>query len=444
MKKYLNGEEKACRADILKRVKKYYGFYHKKEDFVAGKSKIHYAGRVYDHNEMVNLVDSSLDLWLTADRYAEKFEQKLAAFIGVKHASFVNSGSSANLLAISALTSPLLNRKRLKAGDEVITTALNFPTTVAPVIQNNLIPVFVDIDLGGYNADIGALKKAVSKKTKAIFLAHTMGNPFNIREVRNICNKYGIWLIEDNCDALGSEYNDARTGSFGDISTLSFYPAHHITTGEGGAVLTNDSILNKIINSLRDWGRDCWCKPGIDNTCGGRFSGQSGSLPAGYDHKYVYSHLGYNLKATDMQAAVGTAQMGKLRYFVKSRRENHEHLYNRLADLKNKILLPIAQKDSKPSWFGFVMTLKDEYSIKRNKVITSLEKADIQTRLVFAGNITRQPCFAHLRAGRHYRVAGSLSNTDKVMRDGFWVGVYPGIDKKMIVYIADEIRRALR
>ena len=432
------------KSDILKRVKKYYEFYHKKEKFIAGKSKIHCAGRVYDHNEMVNLVDASLDFWLTADRYAEAFEQKLAFFIGVKYASLVNSGSSANLLAISALTSPLLKNRGLKPGDEVITTALNFPTTVAPIIQNNLIPVFVDIDLGEYNAEIDVIKKAISKKTRAIFLAHTMGNPFKIKEIRNICNKYGVWLIEDNCDALGSEYNGARTGSFGDISTLSFYPAHHITTGEGGAVLTNNPLLNKIINSLRDWGRDCWCKPGADNSCDERFSGKFGKLPYGYDHKYVYSHLGYNMKATDMQAAIGVAQMEKLLSFVKKRRGNHKYLHDKLISLKDKIILPVAQKDSKPSWFGFVMTLKDSCRVKRNKVIESLEKANIQTRLIFAGNIIKQPCFAHLKAGRDYRIIGSLANTDKVMRDGFWVGVYPGINEKMIVYIADEIKKTLR
>ncbi|MCK9613957.1 MAG: lipopolysaccharide biosynthesis protein RfbH [Candidatus Omnitrophica bacterium] len=431
------------RKNIFKKIKDLYKKGHKKEIFIPLKSKINYAGRVYNEKELVNLVDASLDFWLTAGRYTEEFEKKLAAFIGVKYASFVNSGSSANLVAITALTSPSLGQRRLKPCDEIITTALAFPTTVAPIIQNRMVPVFVDVDLGTYNINIIRLKKAISRKTKAIFLAHTLGNPFCVEEVKKICRENRLWLIEDNCDALGSEYKGKKTGSFGDIATCSFYPAHHITTGEGGAVLTNDFLLNKIINSFRDWGRDCWCKTGMDNTCGRRFSGKHGALPKGYDHKYVYSHLGYNLKATEMQAAIGVAQLDKLADFINKRRENHKYLYSNLKDLSDRIILPVATKYSSPSWFGFVITLKGNQIKTRNDIVFALEKTNIQTRLLFAGNIIKQPCFLQLKKGYDYKIKGTLKNTDKAMNDGFWVGVYPGITEEKIKYMLDKIKLAL-
>lgn len=429
--------------DILNKVKEFYRCRHEKKEFIPGRTKINYAGRVYDEKEIQLLVDASLDFWLTAGKYAEKFEKKLADFIGVKYASLVNSGSSANLLAVSTLTSSLLQKRRLRPGDEVITTALCFPTTVTPIIQNKLIPVFVDVDLETYNANINQVKKAISSRTKAIFLAHTLGNPFNIKEIKKICNKNKLWFIEDNCDALGSTYNNAKSGSFGDISTHSFYPAHHITTGEGGAVLTNNPLLNRIVNSLRDWGRDCWCKPGVDNTCGRRFSAKYGNLPKGYDHKYVYSQPGYNFKATDLQAAIGLAQLDKLPGFVKKRRQNHKYLYDGLKCLSNKIMLSVAEKNSQPSWFGFMITLKDNCRITRKKVILTLEKANIQTRLLFAGNITKQPCFLKFKERRDYKIIVPLKNTDKVMNDGFWVGIYPGITKEMLRYMIKRLSRCL-
>lgn len=429
----------SLRKEIFKKVKEFYQKEYSKKKFIPGKTKIPYAGRVFDEQELVNLVDASLDFWLTAGRYAQDFENKLAHFIGVRYASLVNSGSSANLLAISALTSPLLGKRKLNAGDEIITTALCFPTTVAPIIQNRLIPVFVDIDLGTYNIRVDKIEKAITKKTKAIFIAHTLGNPADIEKIMKIVKKYNFWFIEDNADALGSKYKGKYTGTFGHISTCSFYPAHHISTGEGGAVLTDEPLLFKIINSLRDWGRDCWCKTGVDNTCGRRFSGKHGNLPEGYDHKYVYSHLGYNFKATDLQAAIGVAQLDKLHKFIKMRKQNHKYLYDSLKHLSDKIILPIAEKDSDPSWFGFTITLKDICRRTRKEVVLALENKNIQTRLLFAGNITKQPCFLQLKEGYDYKIIGSLENTDKVMNDGFWLGVYPGLTKEMINYIIETL-----
>jgi CDP-6-deoxy-D-xylo-4-hexulose-3-dehydrase len=431
---------------IFKNVKEYFELVHNdsfNKDFIEGKTKIVYAGRVFDEKEMLKLVDSALEFWLTSGRFTNEFERKLANFIGIKYASLVNSGSSANLLAISALTSPLLNKRRLLPGDEIITVAAAFPTTVAPIIQNRLVPVFVDIDLGTYNANIEQIKKAISRRTKAIFLAHTLGNPFDISTVKQLCDENKLWLIEDNCDALGSKYNGLYTGRFGDISTSSFYPPHQITLGEGGAVLTNNPALYKIINSLRDWGRDCWCNTGQDNTCGKRFSGKFGRLPNGYDHKYVYNHFGYNFKATDLQAAIGVAQLDKLPRFIKKRRENHRYLYDALKIFKDKIILPEAEKNSQPSWFGFLLTLKNSCKKSRREIQLVLENAKIQTRLLFAGNIIRQPCFSKLRKGRDYRVIKSLENTDKVMKDGFWIGVYPGMKKGMLDFMIKKISTAL-
>ena len=428
---------------IFKLVSGYYAETHKPRPFIPAKDYVKYSGRIYDERELINLVDSALDFWLTASKYADEFESKLARFVGVRHASLVNSGSSANLLAVSSLTSPLLGKRRLSKGDEVITTALCFPTMVGPIVQNGLIPVFVDIDLGTYNANIRQIVKAVGRKTKAVFLSHMLGNPFDIEAVKRICVKNGLWLIEDNSDSLGASYGGRMTGSFGDLASCSFYPAHHITTGEGGAVLTNDILLNKIINSFRDWGRDCWCSPGTDDTCGKRYSGKFGGLPKGYDHKYVYSHLGYNLKATDLQAAVGAAQMDKLPVFIKARNLNHKYLFDCLKHLTGAVILPVAERYSQPSWFGFMITLKDGFKVTRNEIIQALEKAKIQTRLPFAGNIIRQPCFTHLKSGREYRIAGSLENTDVVMSNSFWVGVYPGITGERREYMARCLKKVL-
>lgn len=435
--------EDKIRKEIFKKVKQYYIKSFKNNKFIPGKTKINYAGRVFNEKELINLVDSSLDFWLTADRYAEKFENGLSKFIGLKYCHLVNSGSSANLIAISALTSYKLENKRLKPGDEVITVAAGFPTTVTPIIQNKLIPVFLDIELETYNIDINNLEKALTDKTKAVILAHTLGNPFDVKRIREFCDEYNLWLIEDNCDALGSKYEGKYTGCFGNISTCSFYPAHQITIGEGGAVFTNNDLLAKIIKSLRDWGRDCWCLPGKDNTCGRRFSQKLGDLPLGYDHKYIYSHLGFNLKITDMQAAIGVAQLKKLLKFIKARRENHKLLYDRLKDFNNKVILPKAQKKSEPNWFGFLITLKDSTGMTRNEVIKRLENYNIQTRLLFAGNIIRQPAFTVLKKDIDYRICGSLKNTDKVMNDSFWVGVYPLITKDIIDYMVDKIKLIL-
>jgi len=427
--------------EILRRlvhsiVEKHYDAVHKKvEDFVPGKTYIHYAGRVYDEEEIKTLVDSSLDFRLTAGRFAKQFEEGFAKFLGVEHCILTNSGSSANLLAISALTSPKLGERRFKTGDEIITAACAFPTTVNPIIQNNLIPVFIDIDVGTYNIQADKIEDALSDKTKAIFLAHTLGNPFNLDKISEICEEYDLWLIEDNCDALGSKYNEKYTGTFGHIATFSFYPAHHITMGEGGALVTNDAQLKRLIESFRDWGRDCWCEPGHDNTCGERFGWQLGTLPFGYDHKYIYSHIGYNLKITDMQAAIGVAQLKKLPSFIEARKKNFKLLYDRLKKYENYFILPEVEPKADPSWFGFTITLKETAGFTRNEIVKHLEDNKIATRMLFAGNIIRHPSFGNVK----YRRFGSLENTDFIMNNTFWIGVYPGISSEMITYTIDKI-----
>ncbi len=431
-------QEKFIRNKILELVKKYYKVSAEKE-FIPGQTYINYAGRVFDEKEMVNLVDSSLDFWLTAGRYANEFEKKFSAFLGIKYCMLVNSGSSANLLAISALTSPLLKDKRLKPGDEVITTACGFPTTLNPILQNNLVPVFVDIELGTYNIDPSKIEKAISKKTKAIFVAHTLGNPVDISRIAKIAKKHKLWFIEDNCDALGSKYKGKYTGTFGHIATGSFYPPHHITMGEGGAVLTNNAVLRRAILSLRDWGRDCWCEPGQDNSCRKRFSQQFGELPFGYDHKYVYSHIGYNLKVTDMQAAIGTAQLEKLPRFIKTRKDNFSFLLKNLNVFKEFLLLPAATDNSEPSWFGFPILVRDSAPFNRGHIVAFLENNRIATRMLFGGNLTKQPAYS----GVKMKVSGSLKNTDLVMNNLFWIGVYPGIDKKRIQYICLKFKEFL-
>lgn len=432
--------------EILNKVKEYYHLAHeKKEPFVPGRARVPYAGRVYDEKEMVNLVDAALEFWLTAGRYAEKFESGLASFLGLRYCSLVNSGSSANLLAFMALTSDRLGERKIDRGDEVITVAAGFPTTVAPIVQYGAMPVFVDLELGTYNVDVSQLEAALSSKTRAVMLAHTLGNPFNIRAVKEFCDKNNLWLIEDNCDALGSRYEGRYTGTFGDIGTSSFYPPHHITMGEGGAVYTDSDELHAIIESLRDWGRDCRCPPGKDNFCGRRFGQQLGELPFGYDHKYVYSHFGYNLKATDMQAAVGCAQLEKLPAFTEARKRNWRLLREGLAGLADVFVLPEATPGSEPSWFGFLLTVREGAGFARDEIVKYLEACGIQTRMLFAGNLVKHPCFDRLRsAGQGYRIAGELKNTDIIMKQAFWVGVYPGMSPAMIEFIVKKVREFVK
>ncbi|MGA2418068.1 MAG: lipopolysaccharide biosynthesis protein RfbH [Candidatus Staskawiczbacteria bacterium] len=429
--------EKQLRKEIAKTTSEFYRARKKEGKFVPSKTRINYAGRIYDEKEMINLVDSALDFWLTAGKYAKQFEKEFAEFLGVKYCLLTNSGSSANLLAISALTSPKLGEKRLKPGDEVITIACGFPTTLNPILQNNLIPVFVDIELGTYNIQPEKIEKAISEKTKAIFIAHTLGNPADIDKILKLAKKYNLWFIEDNCDALGSEYKGKYTGTFGDISTCSFYPAHHITMGEGGAVLTNNPELKKIIVSFRDWGRDCWCEPGCDNTCKKRFSWKFGKLPEGYDHKYIYSHIGYNLKITDMQAAVGLAQLKKLPSFIKARKDNFSLIYDFLKEYDRYFILPRSTKNSEPSWFGFPILVKPDTPFARAEIVNYLEKNNIATRMLFGGNLLKQPAYQNVK----YRLYGSLKNTDLVMNNLFWIGVYPGITKEKLDYIVKIFNR---
>lgn len=436
-------EAEKLRLEILEKTKEYYRLTHaqkQSEPFDDTKSRVNYAGRVFDETEMTNLVDSSLEFWLTYGRYSKMFEKKLAEYLGVRWSFLVNSGSSANLLAFMALTSPLLGERRVRRGDEVITVAAGFPTTVAPIVQYGAVPVFVDVELETANIDVSLLEAARSDKTKAVMLAHTLGNPFDIDGVKAFCDKYALWLIEDNCDALGSEYGGKKTGTFGDIGTSSFYPPHHMTMGEGGAVYTDDPLLKKIILSMRDWGRDCWCDSGMDNTCGSRFSQQFGSLPFGYDHKYVYSHFGYNLKVSDMQAAVGVAQLEKLEGFTAARCKNFETLQKGLAGLEHFFILPTVYGKSAPSWFGFLITLRDDAPFSRNDIVNHLEDHRIQTRNLFAGNITRQPLFSDLQEGVDFRIAGVLAHTDRLMNDAFWLGVYPGMQPEAITYMIKTIR----
>jgi len=421
--------------EIFNLVAEYYTEKHKPKPFIPGETYIQYAGRVYDEKEIISLVDSALDFWFTAGRFAKQFEEEFAKFLGVKYCILTNSGSSANLLAISALTSSKLGERRLKPGDEVITTACAFPTTVNPIIQNNLVPVFVDVNTGTYNIQEDKVEGAISDKTKAIFLAHTLGNPFHLDKILEICEKYNLWLIEDNCDALGSKYDEKYTGTFGHIATFSFYPAHHITMGEGGALVTNDSKLKRLIVSFRDWGRDCWCEPGCDNTCGKRFSWQLGSLPFGYDHKYIYSHIGYNLKITDMQAAIGVEQLKKLPSFIKARKNNFKFLYNGLKKYERYFILPKIETEADPSWFGFLLTVREDAGFTRNEIVRFLEDNKIATRMLFAGNIIRHPSFENVK----YRIYRDLVNTDFIMNNTFWIGVYPGFTEKMINYILEKI-----
>lgn len=447
---FANMTEEQAREKMLALVGDYYEAYRKeKKEFEPG-DRIAYASRVYDAKEMQNLVDSALEFWLTSGRYTEEFEQKFAQYLQVKYCSLVNSGSSANLLAFMALTSPLLGERAIRRGDEVITVAAGFPTTVAPIVQYGAVPVFVDVTIPQYNINVQELENALSDRTKAVMIAHTLGNPFDLKAVKAFCDRHNLWLIEDNCDALGSEYTiDGKTyltGTVGDIGTSSFYPPHHMTMGEGGAVYTNNPLLNKCIRSFRDWGRDCVCPSGRDNLCGHRFDRQYGELPLGYDHKYVYSHFGYNLKATDLQAAIGCAQLEKFPSFVERRRHNFNLLKGNLLSLdpqiEEKLILPQACENSNPSWFGFMITCKD--GVSRNALVQKLEEQKIQTRMLFAGNLTKHPCFDEMRvSGEGYRVVGSLDNTDRIMRDTFWIGVYPGMTDAMIGYMADSIFAAL-
>lgn len=441
-----NMTERQARGAILEAVSAYCDAYHGGKEFREG-DRIPYASRVYGREEMSNLVDSALEFWLTAGRYTEEFEEGLAGYLGVRHCALVNSGSSANLLAFMALTSPLLGERRVERGDEVITVAAGFPTTVAPAIQYGAVPVFVDVTIPQYNIDVSRLEGALSPRTKAVMAAHTLGNPFDLSAVREFCDRHGLWLVEDNCDALGSKYTlggrERYTGTVGDIGTSSFYPPHHMTMGEGGAVYTDDALLDRAVRSLRDWGRDCVCPPGRDNFCGHRFDRQYGELPAGYDHKYVYSHFGYNLKATDMQAAVGCAQLEKFPSFAEKRRHNFRRLKKALAGAEGFYILPEACPGSDPCWFGFLLTCRE--GVDRNRVVRNIESCGVQTRMLFAGNLTRHPCFDGMRAsGEGYRVAGGLENTDRIMRDSFWVGVYPGMTDGMVDYMAEAILEAAR
>lgn len=411
----------------------------------ASRPPLSYAGRVFDADEVVNLVDSALEFWLTNGRYTEEFECRLAEYLGVPYCSFVNSGSSANLLAFMALTDPTLGERAIQRGDEVITVACGFPTTVAPIVQYGAVPVFVDVKIPSYNIDVDQLEQALSPKTKAVMVAHTLGNPFDLARVRTFCDKHGLWLAEDNCDALGAEFQMdgvwRKTGTVGDIGTSSFYPAHHITTGEGGAVYTSSPKLHTIIRSLRDWGRACTCPSGQDNTCGHRFDGQFGTLPQGYDHKYVYARFGYNLKATDMQAAVGVAQLKKLPEFIRKRNRNYGLLRKKLADMTDALILPEPCPEARPSWFGFPITCVQPGM--RDKLVYTLENAGIQTRMLFAGNLTRHPCFTGLEQGA-FRIAAPLKQTDRIVADTFWVGVYPGLSEENIGFMAEQIRRAVK
>ena len=439
--------ETEARNEILGLVKEFYNtFKDKKEGFTPG-DRIPYASRVFDEKEMCSLVDSALDFWLTTGRYSEQFEKKFAEWIGVKYAHLVNSGSSANLLAFMILTAPELGERQIKRGDEVITVACGFPTTVAPIIQYGAVPVFVDVTIPQYNIDVGQLEMAYSSKTKAVMIAHTLGNPFDLKAVKKFCDKHNLWLVEDNCDALGTKYTidgETRfTGTWGDIGTSSFYPPHHMTMGEGGAVYSNNPLLNRLILSYRDWGRDCICVSGQDNLCGHRWDGQFGELPKGYDHKYTYSHFGYNLKVTDLQAAVGVEQLKKFPSFIERRKHNWTRLHAALEDIQDKIILPEPAENSDPSWFAFLISVRPETGLDRNDVTKYIESKNVQTRLLFSGNIIKQPCFNEIRGTDAYRVIGKLENSDFVVNNTFWVGVYPGMTDAMIDYMAQVIKEAV-
>ena len=439
--------EQEARNEIKELVTKYYhAFKEKKEPYQEGQ-RISYAGRVFDEKEMCELTDATLDFWLTTGRFSEQFEKEFAQWLGVKHAHLVNSGSSANLIAFSVLTAPELGNRQIKRGDEVITVACGFPTTITPILQYGAVPVFVDVTVPQYNIDVTKLEAALSEKTKAVMIAHTLGNPFDLAGVKAFCQKHNLWLVEDNCDALGTTYTidgETRyTGAWGDIGTSSFYPPHHMTMGEGGCVYTNDSLLNRLILSYRDWGRDCICPSGHDNFCGHRFDGQFGQLPKGYDHKYVYSHFGYNLKVTDMQAAIGCEQLKKFPSFIEARRHNWERLHAALESYQDKLILPEPAANSKPSWFGFLISVKPESGLNRNDVTRYIEDHQVQTRLLFSGNIIKHPCFNQLRDTDAYRVAGSLEATEFILNNTFWVGVYPGMTDEMIDYMAKTIIEAI-
>lgn len=431
------GETEVLRQRILEMVEEYAGVAHAAQPFVPGESPVHVTGKVYGATDLRALVDASLDFWLTTGRYNATFERRLARVLGVRSALTTNSGSSANLLACTALTSPLLGKEAVQAGDEVVTVAAGFPTTVNPSLINGLVPVFVDIDIPTYNANPALIEEAIGEKTRAIMIAHTLGNPFNLREVTRIAKEHDLWLVEDCCDALGSLYEGRLCGTFGDVGTLSFYPAHQITMGEGGAVFTNNALLRRAILSIRDWGRDCWCDPGMENTCGKRFGWNLGTLPAGYDHKYTYSHMGYNLKITDMQAAVGVSQLDHLTGFIDARRHNFKRLHDGLQDLQEFLVLPQPTKGADPSWFGFLITVREEAPFTRNQLVEGLEQRRIATRNLFAGNLTRQPYMA----GRRYRVVGDLKNTDRVMNQAFWIGVYPGLSNAHVDYVLDVMHQ---
>lgn len=443
-----NMNEQEARKQILGMVREYCNAYHCKTTEYNEGDRIAYAARVYDDREMVNLVDSSLEFWLTSGKYTDEFEKKFADYLGIRFCSVVNSGSSANLIAFMALTSPLLGERAVNRGDEIITVAAGFPTTVAPMIQFGAVPVFVDVTIPQYNIDVTKLEKAISEKTKAVMIAHTLGNPFDLKRVKEFCDKHGLWLVEDNCDALGSKYElngkIYMTGTIGDIGTSSFYPPHHMTMGEGGAVYTNNPLLHKVIRSLRDWGRDCVCQSGCDNMCGHRFDRQYGELPLGYDHKYVYSHFGYNLKVSDMQAAVGCAQLEKISGFCERRRKNFKNIYNRLVELgaEKYFVLPEPSENADPSWFGFLLTCRE--GIDRNRIVQFLEEKNIQTRMLFAGNLIKHPCFDQMRnSNTGFRVVDELTNTDSIMNNSFWFGVYPGLDEKKVNYITKSLMEAV-
>ena len=430
----------AIRAQILDLVREYHAAAYPDAPFVAGSSPIPVSGRVFDDDDIVKLVDSSLDFWLTTGRFAAEFEREFAKRMGLRHCLLVNSGSSANLVAFSALTSPKLGDRQILPGDEVITTATGFPTTVNPAIQYGAVPVFLDVDVPTYNIDVSLLEEALSPKTKAVMVAHTLGNPFDLATITDFCRRNGLWLIEDCCDAVGARYDGKPVGTFGDLATVSFYPAHHITMGEGGAVLCNQGAIKVLAESFRDWGRDCWCEPGKDNTCGKRFDQQFGTLPAGYDHKYVYSHIGYNLKVTDMQAAVGVAQLAKLDGFIEARTRNFDHLYEGLSDLQDYLLLPEATPDSEPSWFGFPVAMRPDAPISRNDLVRALNDRGIGTRLVFAGNLLRQPAYLDIT----HRVVGDLTNADFVMENALWLGVFPGLTPDHIDHVIDVVHTLIK
>lgn len=439
--------EEQAREQIKEMVAEYYrDFKTKKDEFKEG-DRITYAARVFDEKEMCALTDAALDFWLTTGRFSDEFEKNFAKWIGVKFAHLVNSGSSANLLAFSVLTAPELGDRQIKRGDEVITVACGFPTTVTPILQYGAVPVFVDVTIPQYNIDVSKLEEAYSPKTKAVMIAHTLGNPFDLASVKDFCDRHNLWLVEDNCDALGSEYTingETRfTGTWGDIGTSSFYPPHHMTMGEGGCVYTNNAQLNRLILSYRDWGRDCICPSGRDNFCGHRYDGQYGELPKGYDHKYVYSHFGYNLKVTDLQAAIGCEQLKKFPEFIKRRRHNWERLKNALKPVEDKIILPVSAENSNPSWFGFLITIKPDSGLEREKVVRYIEGKNVQTRMLFSGNLIKHPCFDSIRGTDAYRVVGGLEGTDNIMKNTFWVGVYPGMTDSMIDYMAKTIIEAV-